>query len=119
MSAKFTRKKVLYLNPVTVSAGYCSLQYLLRNHKKIGHNEGVYGWNYDVYSVYGVTICTGYRGMPGKYSELAPIYEKYAKSAVHDWSDEKERQEVERLLQDFCIQCGGTVEPWERIERSR
>lgn len=46
-------------------AGYCDLSYLLREHKPIAYTCGVYGWNFDVYEVYGLTICTGYRGMPG------------------------------------------------------
>lgn len=96
MSAKLTRKDVLCLNPVTVAAGYCSLYYLLRNHKKIGHNEGVYGWNYDIYSVYGVTICTGYRGMPGKDAETRD-YEQRAKEASKDYRSEEGRREWQNL----------------------
>lgn len=46
-------------------AGYCDLSYLLNNHSPIAYTCGVYGWNFDVYEVYGVTICTGYRNMPG------------------------------------------------------
>lgn len=48
------------------SAGYCDLQNLLTNHAPIAYTYGVYGWNFDVYEVYGLTICTGYRRMPGK-----------------------------------------------------
>ena len=38
------------------SAGYCDLQYLLTNHSPIAYTSGVYGWNFDVYAVYGLTI---------------------------------------------------------------
>lgn len=51
------------------SAGYCDLQYLLTNHNPVAYTSGVYGWNFDVYKVYGLTICTGYRGMPGERLE--------------------------------------------------
>ena len=39
-------------------AGYCDLQHLLSNHEPTAYTCGVYGWNFDVYEVYGVTICT-------------------------------------------------------------
>ena len=38
------------------SAGYCDLQYLLTNHSPVAYTCGVYGWNFDVYEVYGLTI---------------------------------------------------------------
>lgn len=92
-------------------AGYCDLQYLLRNHNPVAYTRGVYGWNYDVYEVYGLTICTGYRGMPGKRlegieeaeAEAVKIWDNYDKSVTLEEKDEA----VETLLHEFCKANGG------------
>lgn len=90
-------------------AGYCDLQNLLRAHDANAYTSGVYGWNYDVYEVYGLTICTGYCSMPGKRLEGVTEYE--AKAAVV-WNDynkpyEEQRETVEQLLHEFCKVNGG------------
>lgn len=90
-------------------AGYCDLSYLLREHEPIAYTCGVYGWNYDVYEVYGLTICTGYRGMPGKRLEGIVEYEKKADAIWCDYNKpyEERREEVEKLLHEFCKANGG------------
>ena len=92
-------------------AGYCDLSHLLRGHEPIAYTCGVYGWNYDVYEIYGLTICTGYRGMPGKRLEGIAEAEAEARKI---WSQEnkemafEEKQEVvETLLHEFCKANGG------------
>lgn len=97
------------LNPR--SAGYCDLQYLLRNHEPNAYTCGVYGWNFDVYEVYGLTICTGYRGMVGKRLEgiaeaenkAARIWENYDKNITWD----EKCAAVEEVLKAFCLANGG------------
>lgn len=49
----------------TVALGYCELQRLLGCADPEAYTAGVYGWNFDVYRLGGLTICTGYRGMIG------------------------------------------------------
>lgn len=49
----------------TVALGYCELQCLLGCADPEAYTAGVYGWNFDVYRLGGLTICTGYRGMIG------------------------------------------------------
>lgn len=85
-------------------AGFCDfdLQYLLQNHSPVAYTCGVYGWNFDVYEVYGVTICTGVRGMPGE--RLQGIAE-YGQKAKTDGAPER----VEQLLKEFCKLNGGEV----------
>lgn len=83
-------------------AGYCDLQHLLKNHEPTAYTCGVYGWNFDVYNVYGVTICTGYRGMPGERLQGIEEYEHKAKTIGTP-------ERVERLLQEFCVLNGGAV----------
>lgn len=94
-------------------AGYCDLQYLLQNHSPVAYTCGVYGWNFDVYDVYGVTICTGYRGMPGERLQGIMEYEQKAMDVLA-WENRAEtydekREHVERLLKEFCVLNGGRV----------
>lgn len=96
-----------------VSIGYCDACTLLRAHNPIAYTCGVYGWNFDVYHVYGLTICTGYRNMVGPTAKNVREYEEKARKLVneevnkdsgkHDWKimDEK----IEALLEEFCEQA--------------
>ena len=83
-------------------AGYCDLQHLLKNHEPNAYTCGVYGWNFDVYEVYGVTICTGVRGMPGERLQGIKEYEQKARAA-------ETPERVEQLLKDFCKLNGGEM----------
>lgn len=83
--------------------GYCDLQYLLRYQEPFGYNSGMYGWNYDAYSMGGMTICTGYRNMPGKRLEHCRTYDGMAKGAINnpDLTYEQKREKVNALLNEF------------------
>lgn len=93
-------------------AGYCDLSHLLNNHSPIAYTCGVYGWNFDVYEVYGVTICTGYRNMPGARLQKISEYEEKAR-AILSWEDKRPFEEkqiaVENLLKEFCKLNGGVI----------
>lgn len=96
-------------NPRTV--GYCDLQHLLTNHSPVAYTCGVYGWNFDIYEVYGVTICTGYRGMVGPRCEGIAEYEEKA-AKILSWDNkemiyDEKREAVENLLHEFCKLNGG------------
>ena len=110
MKIKTTRKAIVNGSCNVKCAGYCDLQYLLHNHEPIAYTCGVYGWNFDVYEVYGVTICTGYRGMPGARLEKIGEYEEKAR-AIFDYTDKRPYAEkeaaVENLLKEFCELNGG------------
>ena len=93
------------------SVGYCDLQYLLTNHSPIAYTCGTYGWNFDVYEVYGVTVCTGYRGMIGPRCEGVQEYEEKA-AKILSWENkemtyDEKREAVENLLHEFCKLNGG------------
>lgn len=114
MKIKMTRKSVVNSFVNIRCAGYCDLQALLRNHEPVAYTAGIYGWNFDVYSVYGLTICTGYRNMPGKRLEGIESYEKKAAAIWSDYENykgvggyEKQKKEVEMLLKEFCKLNGG------------
>ena len=49
----------------TVRVGYCGLQDALSGIAPDYYTAGVYGWNCDVYTIAGLTICTGYRPAAG------------------------------------------------------
>ena len=105
MKYKTTRKAVVATSPRLVSVGYCDLQTLLRYHSPIAYTCGVYGWNFDVYEVNGLTICTGYRGMPGRTANNVRKYEQAARDAVKQLDWKEAEQEIKRLLTEFCAQA--------------
>lgn len=90
-----------------LAVGYCDLATLLRNHSPVAYTCGVYGWNFDVYEVYGKTICTGYRNMPGRTPNNIREYEAKARAIMEDHSmDWKSQDEaIEALLEEFCEQA--------------
>lgn len=118
MKYKTTRKAIVAGSHNLKKAGYCDLSHLLYNHNPIAYTTGVYGWNFDVYEVYGVTICTGYRNMPGSRLEHIAEYEKKARAVLEDYDNpsykgakgwEKKTAKIEKLLQEFCKKNGGEV----------
>ena len=112
MKYKTTAKALREYGYNVKSAGYCDLQYLLNNHSATAYTCGVYGWNFDVFEVYGVTICTGYRGMPGKRLNGITEYEQKARDIL-SWENkapyEEKQQAVENLLKEFCLLNGGRI----------
>lgn len=107
MKFKTTRKAIVNSSTNLVCAGYCDLQSLLYNHSPIAYTCGIYGWNFDVYEVYGLTICTGYRGMPGRRANNIGEYERKA-NAIRENYDipyEKKKEAIEALLMEFCRQA--------------
>lgn len=112
MKYKTTAKALREYGYNVKSAGYCDLQYLLNNHSATAYTRGVYGWNFDVFEVYGVTICTGYRGMPGKRLNGITEYEQKARDIL-SWENkapyEEKQQAVENLLKEFCLLNGGRI----------
>lgn len=67
---KVTRNSINKENMVAL--GYCQCQMVLNmfgyEYKK-GYNAGIYGWNYDLYSINNVDIVTGYNVPYSAYSK--------------------------------------------------
>lgn len=105
MKYKTTRRAVVAGSPRLVSVGYGELQALLRYHSPVAYTSGVYGWNFDIYEVNGLTICTGYRGMPGRRANNVRKYEQAAKDALERLNWREAEAEIERLLAEFCNQA--------------
>lgn len=109
MKFKTTRKAIVSGTPSSrlVCAGYCELQNLLCNHEPVAFTCGVYGWNFDVYEVYGLTICTGYQNMPGRHANNCGKYEEQADAIRSDYNKpwDQRMEEIENLLKEFCEQA--------------
>lgn len=101
MKCRVTRKYILKTYANIKSARFGELEYLLQNHDPFAYAAGIYGWNFDVYYIYGVTICIGYTGMPGERLNGTAEYEQKAKNATGS------REKVERVLMEFCKLNGG------------
>ena len=107
MKFKTTKKAIVEGSAKIVSAGYCDLQYLLRYHEPLAYTCGVYGWNFDVYEIDGLTICTGYRNMPGKTANNIREYEKKTEKIAENWNTpyEEKKGQIENLLHEFIKQA--------------
>lgn len=104
MKFKTTAKAIRQSGGRILCLGYCEAQHLLNGVQPVAYTCGVYGWNFDVYDVDGFTICTGYRGMPGKRPTCdVREYEKRAESILYDYSipwDERSKT-LESLRRDW------------------
>lgn len=105
VTAKEIRQEANYRK--TVSAGYCDLWYLLSGREANAYTCGVYGWNFDVYDVNGITITTGYRGTVGRRANNIREYEAKARAIYEDRNKpyDERRAEIEALLAEFCEQA--------------
>lgn len=103
MKFKTTEKAIRNSGEMVISVGYCELWHLLRFHSPVAYTAGVYGWNFDVYEVYGVIICTGYRRMVGKRARDVTEYEQRAHSvyANSTLSSVQKEQGIEGILKEF------------------
>lgn len=92
-----------------VSAGYCDLHDLLSFEEPVAYTCGVYGWNFDVYQVDGLTICTGYRGMVGRTANNIREYEARARKINEEmmWKApyEERKAAIRALLAEFVKQA--------------
>lgn len=109
MKIKTTRAAIVRTSNNIISAGYCDLSFLLNNHSPMAYTCGIYGWNFDVYEIDGVTICTGYRNMPGRKANNIHNYEERARKIL-SWENEsmtydEKRAAVENLLHEFLKQA--------------
>ncbi len=109
MKYKTTRAQILRGCANVRAAGYCDLQHLLRAHEPQAYTAGIYGWNFDIYEIYGVTICTGYRGMPGTRCKEISEFDEKAREVWDNYKIpyEMRRDIVENLLRQFCKINGG------------
>lgn len=104
MKTKVTRSEVYRYHNKVISIGYCAAYYLLIGEEAIGYNHGIYGWNYDLYSIGNVAISTGYRPIGESVNyEILDRYEAEAKSIYEDRTRSYEDRiaDIKQLLSDF------------------
>ena len=82
------------------------IQHLLFYKKPYGYNAGVFGWNYDVYNVNDLVVCTGDRTIRGDYQVNYIDCKKYddlAREIVNSWdlNYEEKKPLVNELLNNF------------------
>ena len=95
-----------------VALSYCQCQTVLNifgDNFKVGYNSGIYGWNYDLYCVNGVSVVTGYKVPYTKYSnneikrKLIELENKIRekKLSLKEYEEAKEnwRQEFLRIFE--------------------
>lgn len=85
MTRTDVRNMAAWTGKPVLDIGYCEMQNMLWGVERVGYACGVYGWNYDVFSVPGAIICTGYRAMPGRRPAVdARPYERRAEHATSE-----------------------------------
>ena len=107
MKYRTTAKAIRQSGGNIISIGYCDAWHLLSNHSAVAYTCGVYGWNFDVYEINNITICTGYRGMPGRTANNVREFEKQARRIHEDYNTpyEERKQKIEKLLDEFLKQA--------------
>ena len=103
-----TTKKEIVRNTAKknlIKAGYCELQYLLKDYTPLLYTRGYLGWNFNVYILHGKTICTGYRGMPGRLAKNAKEYDEKAMKIWNGFEYEVAKIKVDELLKEFLAQA--------------
>lgn len=92
-------------NPLYIPYG--GAQFLLKPFEPCAYTAGVYGWNFDVYEFPQATICTGYRGMPGRRAKNYAEYDKRAEKIYTDPSltYEQQKELIKSLFQEFIAQA--------------
>lgn len=117
MKYRTTAKELRVYASNTRKAGFCDLQTLLHYESPKAYTCGVYGWNFDVYEVYNLTITTGYRGMVGERLKYIGEFEELAEKILYDRTKEEDtkRRDLEYALQAFCEANGGYVPTYRLV----
>ena len=105
MAREITVKEIKNTHKRVFSCGACSLYYLLSGIKPYAYNSGVYGWNFDVYSIGSIAIESGYRTSGGVQIpyDLITTYENKARKIANykHWKDETRKAKINALLDGF------------------
>ena len=107
MKTRTTRKAVINSNNNVIHAGAATLSNLLINHDATEYSAGTYGWNFDVYHVFGAAICIGYRNMPGRPAKNDIIFDQRARRILESYhfNYDLAYESIENLLKEFIDQA--------------
>ena len=118
MKHKTTARAIRQNYGTIIRVGYCDLQHLLRDERPTAYAAGVYGWNFDLYDIDGVAICTGYRGMPGVDApyELVKEYDREKAYSIAFFASDPRKA----LLREFISKCiDAAQKPKARTRKTR
>lgn len=106
MKTKTTIKAIKERYGKIFYCGYCDLQNIMKYTEPTHYNSGVFGWNCDIYTEYGIAITTGYRNMAGKRipDEIIEKYDTIAKEILKNTFKkdyDKIKEELEENKQKF------------------
>ena len=83
MSDKITKKEITNRFDHVYQVPANSIDYLTADLKRVGHTEGIYGWNADIYIIGSAAVVTGYRPFGQRLDyEIVKTYEEQAKQIV-------------------------------------
>ena len=106
--------KSAYAPKYIFKTGYCNVQTLFHYTEPKAYTCGTYGWNFDLYDVDGVGICTGYRNMVGNQIDYDTVqdFEHRAEHILHGnevaWEDK--RTKLEELQKEFVKAIRASVQ---------
>ena len=107
MVCRITQKETRELPNVKIIP-YCTAQKLLRMREPDYYNDGIYGWNYNVYCMGANTLITGYRPIkaPELDQQVVSVYERRAEMFLVKYpimaSYEETRLALEELLHELA-----------------
>lgn len=107
MDIKLTNNDLRNNFDVIVSCGYCELQSLLNMKSRIGYNNGVYGWNFDVFDFGSVGLITGYRTRGADIKLAMDFCERWDERAKNATYEERKQilmefeREIQRIAKEF------------------
>lgn len=110
MKCHVTRNDIRRNYDKIYQCGYANLANLLTYDSAKYYNSGVYGWNFDVYEIYGIALVTGYRNCIGKKIdyEICKKYESKAKRILEKHNGyENTRNALQSLKAEFVKEVTG------------
>lgn len=97
MKFKATKKEMNRYNKI-LSAGYCTMQYLLQYQAPIAYSAGVNGWCCDYYNINNILISTGYAPINSKNMisdyDIINKFEMEARKTVYSNIDYEEKKQI-------------------------
>lgn len=113
MKTRITSATVKASYEKIIVCGYGNLQDMLAYENPVAYNNGVYGWNYDVYEINpNCAIVTGYRCFNSKYKPGYDLQKKYndaARKIRCDYSIgyEEQKARLKEIIRDFVGEVTG------------
>lgn len=105
MKARITRKEAKQC--LSLSTGYCTIQYLLQYESPVFYTAWMYGRCADVYKVWSIYISTWYDVIwPRADYDTAKKYDLKAQKIINSDLERRQKQKkINKLLSAFISEC--------------